>query len=145
MIKMLAGIFPVLLFLFKYLLPALAEAIIPDKEFNMEQIKLELLQFPVDIMFVAISYVIPKVIEILNTAGKAKAALLVTVQGKILQEVIIYFVMCIIMLFLLPFLVFLSKLCVKWYYQEKKRKRNILVLILYIISFGCVAISLFIY
>lgn len=137
MIKILAGIFPGLLFLFKYLLPALAEAVIPDKEFNMEQIKLELLQFPLDMMFVAISYVIPKIIEILNTAGVAK--------GEILQEVIIYFAICIIMLFLLPFLVFLSKLCVKWHYQGKNRDRNILGVILYIISIGCIAISMFIY
>lgn len=137
MIKILAGIFPVLLFLSKYLLPALAEAVIPEKEFNMEQIKLELLQFPLDMMFVAISYVIPKIIEILNPTGIA--------EGEILQEVIIYFVICIIMLFLLPFLVFLSKLSVKWHYQQKYRERNILAGSLYIISIGCIAISMFIY
>lgn len=145
MIKILAIAFPILLFLFKYLLPILAEDAMSERDLNTEKIKQEILQFPLDLMFIAISYVIPKIIEILRLPVVAKCTVQQVAQKSNSQEVIIYFVICLIMLFLLPFFVFLVKLCIKWHSQERMRKRNILVLFLYIIPIICIVISMFIF
>jgi len=135
LVKILTIAFPVLLFLFKYILPIIAEAAYSDKSINISKVIEELLEFPLDMMFIAISYIVPKIIEALSLDAQAQNG----------QSVLHYLTISLVMLLLLPFLVFCAKLAVKWHYQKRNCLRNILCIILYGISIICIAVSLFLY
>ena len=57
-IKLLALACPVVLFVFKYLLPSFAEEAFSNKRRARGQAIIEFIHFPVDLLFVAISYTI---------------------------------------------------------------------------------------
>ncbi|MBD5160900.1 MAG: hypothetical protein HDT14_02560 [Oscillibacter sp.] len=141
--KVLVIIFPILLFAFKYVLPIIAEAAYSKEKPNYIKLLEELFEFPLDIIFIAISYIIPKIIEILNLL--AAKTLENQDISQYVVEVMFYFGISIFMLFLLPFLVFLVKLAINYHHQNDQKARNILVGILYVISIACIAFSLFLY
>ena len=133
-INILAIVFPVLLFVFKYILPFLAQAAMSEQEINFTEIIEEILQFPLDLMFIAISYNIPKVINAL------------TLEEELEQKsaLIRYCTISLFMLLVLPFFVFLAKLAIKMHYKRNMCGRNIIEVCLYVISVACIILSLFV-
>lgn len=122
-IKILALICPIVLFVFKYILPSLAEEAFSNKKRGRGQAKIEIIHFPVDLLFVAISYTIPKIIEVANlcTELEDQGENLTTQYKKIIGEIVAYSAESIIILMLVPFFVFVTKFAENNYYQKRKR------------------------
>lgn len=122
-IKILALICPIVLFVFKYILPSLAEEAFSNKKRGRGQAKIEIIHFPVDLLFVAISYTIPKIIEVANlcTELEDQGENLTTQYKKIIGEIVVYSAESIIILMLVPFFVFVTKFAENNYYQKRKR------------------------
>ena len=139
MIELFAIAFPMLLFLFKYILPIIAEACFSNQEISITKLCEEFIQFPIDMMFIAISYIIPKIIQVISLASEVESS------DFPVQSLLLYCGIGFIMLLLLPFLVFVSKLAVKRHYQKKKLSCNVIAIILYIVSILCIICSLFLF
>lgn len=148
-VKILALIFPALLFVFKYVLPSLAEAALTDKDFQKKKVKIELIHFPVDLLFVAISYTVPQIIEI-----KSKLAAIEETKNDNLEQYLIIhsqlnanlnrnLILSFAMLLLVSFCVFVTKLAEKHYYAKNIKKMRAIVIPLYIIVFVLIWVSLF--
>lgn len=144
-VKILAIIFPVILFIFKYILPSMAEAIYNNTTREKKQIKIELIYFPIDLLFVAISYTIPKIVE--TTAELTKLIAIdkdtIIIYKQLLINIIIYCTETIIMVMFLPFVVFFVKMIIKNFYKKKKRW-VVQILVLYLITIASIFVSLFI-
>lgn len=143
--KILALIFPILLFIFKYILPSIAETVFTNKSKEKEQIKIELLHFSVDLLFVAIGYNVPKIIEI--TSNLYALTVVSDKNIKIYQELMMnaikYSATTFFILFIIPFYVLGSKLAEKWYFEDKKTQMLFVEIILYMSAFFLIWISLF--
>lgn len=142
--KVLALAFPILLFIFKYILPSIAEAVYKKTEREKEQVKIELIHFPVDLLFIAISYTIPKIIELTS-----RLSLLVKLQPmdidtykELLSKCFINFSLSMFILLLIPFCVFVTKLVEKYYYSESNKWYKILFLV-YFVAISLVCLSIF--
>lgn len=144
-IKILAVIFPVLLFLFKYILPWLAEAANDVPSGKRTQIKVELIQFPVDLMFVAIGYTIPQIIEIIldlsiinitNDSGASDYNKLILALSK-------NCVFTVAALLVIPFFVFGSKVALNDFFSKKFIKMTIVLLLLYLLAAISIWFSIF--
>jgi len=144
-VKILALIFPILLFLFKYILPSIAEAVYKNTTREKEQAKVELLHFPVDLLFVAISYTIPKIIEAVS--GLSSFATVNEENIKAYQELISSIVMycstTVFLLLIIPFYVFGTKIAEKRYFSNKKKTMFYIEIPLYIGAMFLIWISLF--
>ena len=136
--KILAIIFPVILFIFKYLLPGVAKSIFGTKNCK-GKIRVELIHFPIDLLFVAISYTIPKIIDIILTIPTLIEGVPNTIQWQLFWSCI----EIIFILMLLPFLVLWANAIENNYY--KKAGGWFLQMILqYAIAFIMITISLFV-
>lgn len=123
LVKVLALVFPTVLFVFKYILPSIAEAAYKNTKREKKQMKIELIHFPVDLLFVAISYTIPQIIEVtseLSLMGKADNIDLNYYQDC-WAAFILYFSLSILILLLVPFYVFGSKIAEKYYFSKNFR------------------------
>lgn len=122
-IKVLALICPIVLFIFKYILPSFAEEAFSNKKRARGQVKIELIHFPVDLLFVAISYAIPKIIEVSTQFTKmANPSEDLTNQYPILvNKIVFYSAESIVILMLVPFFVFFTKFAENNYYKKRKR------------------------
>lgn len=145
-VKILALVFPILLFLFKYILPSLAETVYKNTKREKEQAKVELLHFPVDLLFVAISYTIPKIIE--NVSDLSEFSTInetnIGMYKEFIASIIIYCSSTVFLLLIIPFYVFLTKLAEKYYFCDNKKVTWIIEILLYIIAIFLIWISLFI-
>ena len=143
-IKILALIFPILLFVFKYILPSIAEAVYNNTIREKEQVKIELIHFPVDLLFVAISYTIPKIVEV--TTELSLLDILdeknIQVYQGLINDLAMYCAETVVALLVIPFAVFFTKIAENDYF--KKRRRWILHVVLwYFIAIVLIVVSLF--
>lgn len=144
-------ILPILLFVFKDFFPECCECIFSKHSLCGLWAKMvdKLIQFPVDLLFIAISYTVPKVIEI--TAKLSTISIENMDDAKELiklysQEITNYYIRCGIMFIILTFLVIFTKYAVLLGDNESKRKQQIaLTVVHYIISIIAVIYSLFLY
>lgn len=142
--KLLALFFPILLFIFKYILPSLAEEAYSNKKREKEQAKIEALHFPVDLLFVAVGYTIPKIIEV-NTQLATMQSItkdLIDEYRRLVTCAGIYYAVSFVILMLVPFFVLITKFAENNYYKGKKRWRA-QTFGCYLISMGMIWISIF--
>ena len=121
-IKLLALACPVVLFVFKYLLPSFAEEAFSNKRRARGQAIIEFIHFPVDLLFVAISYTIPKIIEVANQFSgiESNTGNLAEEYKEIINRIVIYSAESIGIIMLVPFFVFVTKFAENNYFQKKK-------------------------
>ena len=143
-IKVLALFFPVLLFVFKYILPSWAEGIYTNKKREREQVKIEALHFPVDLLFVAVGYTIPKIIEVTSQLATMENTTqdLMDEYRSLIESVGVYCAESFLILMLVPFIVFATKFAATNYYRKKKRWIA-QTIICYAIAVGLIWISIF--
>lgn len=122
LIKVLALVCPVVLFVFKYILPSFAEEAFTNKKRARGQAKIELIHFPVDLLFVAISYTIPKIIEVANQFSEMdnQTGNLTAEYKEMINRIVIYSAESIFIIMLVPFFVFITKFAENNYFQKKK-------------------------
>lgn len=143
-IEILALVFPVLLFLFKYVMPAWAEEVYTNKKREREQVKIEAIHFPVDLLFVAVSYTIPKIIEVtsqLAVMDKLTEDMMSEYQ-RLIQCILVYGAESFLCLLLVPFFVFLTKSAENNYFK-KKRRWILQAFAAYLIAGGLIWVSVF--
>lgn len=119
-IKILAVFFPVLLFLFKYILPWLAETVDNVPSGKRTKIKIELIQFPVDLMFVAIGYTIPQIIEIILDLSLIND--ITNDYNQLIVELLKNCLFAFLALLFIPFFVFGAKMAVNVFFSISKDK-----------------------
>lgn len=143
-VKILALFFPILLFVFKYILPSWAEGAYTNKKREKEQAKIETIHFPVDLLFVAIGYTIPKIIEVTSQLAFMENITEDSVDEyrRLITCVGIYCAESFVILMVVPFFVFATKFAENNYYKKKKRWIAQTVLC-YIVSAGIIWISIF--
>lgn len=116
-------LFPIILFLFKYILPSICESIYKKTKREKKQIIIELIHFPVDLFFIAISYSIPKILEIntlissLLTEKADNVNALIELTSRFNSN----FALLLIMLIILPFCVFGTKRAEKNYFSKNQK------------------------
>lgn len=145
LIKIMAVFFPILLFLFKYILPLTSEIAYDVPSGQKTQIEVELIQFPVDLLFVAIGYMIPQIIEVIVDLSHVD---ITQEQDLTNYHTLIYAlgrncVYTFILLLIIPFLVFMSKIALKKFFSVHKYQTFFIVLILYIIAGAAIWFSIF--
>ena len=146
-------IFPILLFGFKNFLPIICERIFSGSDLKGVWAKTaeELIQFPVDLLFIAISYTIPKIIDTIYTLSSLKASNLieeselVSSYSQYCKNLLNYSVRCFILLIMLPAFVLFTKLAIKLGDEKKITRQILLTIVLYALSIVAVIYSLFIY
>ena len=143
-VKVLALFFPILLFVFKYILPSLAEEIYTDKKREKEQAKIEALHFPVDLLFVAVGYIIPEIIEVTTQLAAMENITqdLVVEYERLIVCIGVYCAEVFVILMLVPFMVFGTKFAENNYYKKKYRWIAQTILC-YFVSGGMIWISIF--
>lgn len=143
-VKILALFFPILLYVFKYILPSWAEGVYTNRKREKEQAKIELLHFPVDLLFVAVGYTIPKIIEVTSQlALMEKITEDLDEYRRLVTCVGIYCAESFAILMLVPFFVFAAKFAENNYYKGKKRW-IVQTVSCYVISMGIIWITIFI-
>ena len=146
-------VLPILLFLLKNFFPLVCERVFSDHDLRGVWVKTleELIQFPVDLLFIAISYTAPKVIDTiyvlsnLKTDSSISSEKLAELNYQYSQNLINYNIRCFVMLIMLPVFVLLTKLAIKLGDEQKKKQQFYVALVLYSISIGFVVYSLFLY
>lgn len=146
-------ILPILLFGFKYFLPIICEKVFSDHSLQGIWAKTaeELIQFPVDLLFIAIGYTIPRIsdtisaISSLKTNDLLEANELISLNNQYCQNLINYIIRCFIMLIALPVFVLLTKYAIKLGDEQKGPKQILLVIVLYALSVCAIVYSLFLY
>jgi len=146
-------VLPILLFLLKNFFPLVCERVFSDHNLRgvWEKTIEELLQFPVDLLFIAISYTAPKIIDTIYALSNLKSdssissEKLIELNYQYSQNLINYNVRCFVMLIMLPVFVLLTKLAIKLGDEQKQKQQIIVTLALYLISLGAVVYSLFLY
>lgn len=143
-VKILALFFPILLYVFKYILPSWAEGAYTNRKREKEQAKIELLHFPVDLLFVAVGYTIPKIIEVTSQLALMEKITedLVEEYRRLVTYVGIYCAESFAILMLVPFFVFATKFAENNYYKGKKRW-IVQTVSCYVISMGIIWITIF--
>lgn len=144
---------PILLFLFKNFFPLVCERVFSDHDLRGVWAKTleELLQFPVDLLFIAISYTAPKIIDTiyalsaLKTDNSISSEELAELNYRYSQNLINYNVRCFVMLIMLPIFVLFTKYAIKLGDEQKRIRQAFVTFFLYLISIGAVVYSLFLY
>lgn len=144
-VKILALIFPILLFLFKYILPSIAESVYKNTTREKEQAKVELLHFSVDLLFVAISYTIPKIIEVVSNLSSFATINEDNIKAyqKLISSIVMYCSTTVFLLLIIPFYVFGTKIAEKRYFSNKKKTMFYIEIPLYIGAIFLIWVSLF--
>ncbi len=156
--NLLLILFPILLFLLKNFFPLFCTKVFSEKNLKGIKTKIieEFLQFPVDILFIAISYTIPRAIDVLNELTNLKLQLKLDISEETIRQIIEqielcnkclfnYFIRDTIMLVLLPIITVSTKYSIKLGDENKRFNQIILTISLYAISIGAVIYSLFLY
>ena len=129
-------ILPILLFLFKYVLPALFEAALTNKKKEQKRIFKELINYPNELLMIAIGYTIPKTIEYLIVINNG------TGQYNIVPELLWNIIFTIAVLCGIPFMVSSNKIIEKMYWAGKKVKAKWRCFFMYCISLITIIFSL---
>lgn len=126
-------------------MPSWAEQVYTNKVREKKQAKIEALHFPVDLLFVAIGYTIPKIIEgtiqVANTEPVTPD--MVNKYTELVRRVGIYWGESIVILMLVPFVVFATKFAENNYFGRRKRWIA-QTLGCYLVAIGMIWISIFI-
>lgn len=146
-------VLPILLFIFKNFFPLVCERVFSDHDLRgvLEKTLEEFLQFPVDLLFIAISYTAPKTIDTIYALSSLKTDSfissdeLIKLNYQYSQNLINYNVRCFVMLIMLPVFVLFTKYAIKLGDEQKRGRQIFLTLVLYSISIGAVIYSLFLY
>lgn len=144
-VKLLALAFPVLLFIFKYILPSIAEAAFKNTKREKEQVKIELIHFPVDLLFVAISYTVPQLVEVITEllAIWELKDLDINLCKELISNFVRYFSLSIFVLLLIPFYVFGTKVAEKWYFSKNIKGMYGILIPSYILGLLLIWLSIF--
>lgn len=156
MIKILAVVIPLLLFLLKYEIPKLAEEAYTGEKSEKEQIIIELLHYPVDLLFISIGYAFPKIVEVvmllkeyaisIEKCTDDNAEMLqiyLSEQTDAVSQLSFLVSISIFILFLVPFFVLLTKVNEKKYFNNNKKRCIINSILLYIISIVFIILIVF--
>ena len=136
LITALGLVSPVLLFLFKYILPARFN-VVTRKKFEIKQILSEFIHFPSELLMVAIGYTIPKAIEYLIIVQSDKE------QAQTLSiGILINFVFALVVFLVIPFMVAETKIIENEWFAGKKRKAKWKIFITYVIAIVAITVSL---
>lgn len=145
-------ILPILLFVFKDFFPELCELIFKYKSLkglgaNMHD---KILLFPVDLLFIAISYTTPKVVEVIAELSLISTKFTDDAQkfnhlNQYYPKLLNYYLRCGIMFVILPFMVIFTKYAVLISDNNKKFGSVMYTIIHYVISITAVIYSLFLY
>lgn len=140
-IKILAVFFPVILFLCKYMLPSFVESVYKVPSGNRTQIKVELIQFPVDLMFVAIGYTIPQIIEIIFDLAIING--ITSDYDQLITELFKYCIFTFSALVFMPFFVFGAKEAVNRFFSKDTAKMIAISVFLYLLAVASIWFSIF--
>lgn len=146
-------ILPILLFVLKNFFPLVCERVFSDHSLRGIWAKTveELLQFPVDLLFIAISYTASKTIDTIYALSSLKtdstfaSDKLIDLNYQYAQNLLNYNVRCLVMLIILPVFVLFTKYAIKLGDEKKRRRQILLTISLYVVSIGAVIYSLFLY
>ena len=130
-------ILPVLLFLFKYVLPARFEAVLSNKKKEQKGIIKELIHYPNDLLMIAIGYTVPKTFEYLILISSYPAQAQSHVFGLLWN-----ILFTIIVLVCIPFMVSHTKGIEKSYWAGDKKRVKKHSIFLYVLSSVAIIISL---
>ena len=128
---------PVLLFLFKYVLPALFEAALSNKKKERKGIVKELIHYTNDLLMLAIGYTIPKTIKHLISISNYPYQAQTHVVGLLMN-----IMFTIIVLIGIPFMVSYTKIIENMYWAGEKDKAKWRCLFMYGLSLVAISISL---
>ena len=156
MVKIILFLAPIVLFMFKNLLPIIGEAAFSNNGFNIEQLKEEVVQLSTDFLFASISYLLPKIVELIrvcrettieinNTDTPIDFNMFYEVLNGYYGKLITYIIICFAFLVMLPFSVFLNKLAISYGDADKKTVKTIIIVVVYLISIGSLIYSIQVY
>ncbi len=136
LVKLLGIIFPIVLFLFRYILPARFEKALSKKKKEEKQIIIELIHFPNELLMVSVGYTIPKTIEYLQllTTNTTEQNFVVNLLFNILFSIIV--IGC------LPFLIAQTKVIENYYFANQYKKVWIQSVMIYILCIIAIILSL---
>lgn len=130
-------ILPLLLFLSKYVLPALFEAGLTKKKKEQKRIVPELIHYTSDLLIIAIGYTIPKTIKyVVAINGETD------ISQSYIFGIILNILFSLIVLFAIPFVVSYNKIIENFYWAEEKAKARHRCLFMYGISLSAIIVSL---
>lgn len=135
--KLLGILFPIILFLFRYILPAQFEKALSERSKEKKQILVELIHFPNELLIVSIGYTIPKTIEYLQQIIENNAN-----SQVIGLELLFNVLFSLIVIGLLPFCIARTKIVEKYYFSRSYFKAGVQEIIIYLISIISIIISL---
>lgn len=136
-IKLLGIIFPIILFMFRYVLPARFEKAFSKKKREEKQIIVELIHFPNELLMVSVGYTIPKTIEYIQLWASS------SVHGnEIVINLLYNIVFSILIIICLPFLISQTKLIENYYFSNQRLKVKIESLVIYVLCIIAIIISL---
>lgn len=138
LIKLLGIIFPIILFLFRYYLPAQFEKVFSKKTIEQRQIYIELIHFPSELLMVAVGYTIPKTIEYIQLLADAS-----TPEQGVLINLLFNILFSIIVIGGLPFCIARTKVIEKHYFSDQKPKVWIQSIVTYSICIVAIVIAIF--
>ncbi|MDR0914217.1 MAG: hypothetical protein LBM65_03530 [Oscillospiraceae bacterium] len=133
LISLLGLILPILLFFVKYFLPARYKCAVTKKKFETKEILTEFIQFPSELLMVAIGYTIPKTLMLLSEKPFANESI-----NIIILNLLFTFAVLIVIFFIVPEL----KITVNvWFAGEQRRARR-RIIFTYFVSTISIIISL---
>ena len=121
--------FPVMLFLLKHVLPPFAVTAIKRIEFDSSKIWEEAIRFPPDMMFIAASCGVTKILEVVK-------------QSEEIGGITKYIGISILAVFITPFAVFLSEMCINIKSEGKYLRCILFTAICYLFSFWLICCSI---
>ena len=136
LIKLLGIVFPIVLFLFRYILPARFEKALSKKKKEEKQIIIELIHFPNELLMVSVGYTIPKTIEYLQLLANN------TAEQNFVINLLFNIVFSIIVVGCLPFLIAQTKVIENYYFSHQYKKVWIQSVTIYILCVVAIILSL---
>lgn len=138
-------IFPVVLFLFRYILPAEFEKALTKKTKEKKQILIELIHFPIELLIVAIGYTIPKTIEYLMLIQNNIKGNMLSINSTTLVRLTFNILFSFFLLLVIPFIVAKTKTIEKIYFESSnadKKGVNKKIILTYIMGIVVISIAL---
>lgn len=132
-IASLGLILPILLFLVKYLLPARYKCAVTKKKFETKEILTEFINFPNELLMVAIGYTVPKILLLLSEQP-------ITNQSK--DIILLNLIFTLTLLIIIPFSVAETKITSNLWFAGEKKKAIFRISISYVFSIISIIISL---
>ena len=135
-IKLLGVIFPIILFIFRYLLPARFEKALTNKKKEKKQIIIELIHFPNELLMVSVGYTIPKTIEYLQLLADNPP------DQDFVLSLMYNIIFSLVVIGLLPFLIAQTKVIENYYFSNRHKRVWIQSVSIYILCILAIILSL---